>query len=176
MAKLVTVGRAHESAAADAPFTWFFYGSSLDRAAFAQWAEQHGYSLPDFTAAAPAKLSGYRLAFDVESRFWGGACGSLIEDPSGHVEGLALPLPAEARGLVEHKEGAISGLYAAFPCEVTKLSDGAKLPAVAYRAAPDRRLPKEARPSARWLQAVADGARAAGLSEAWLTELARLGR
>ena len=174
MAKLVTVGRAHEASAADAPFTWFLYGSSLDRAAFAAWAEQHGYGLPDFKGAVPAKLSGYRLCFDGESRFWGGACGSLTEDASSFVEGLALPLPAEARGLVEHKEGAISGLYAAFPCELTPLSGGAPIAAVAYRTSPDRRLPKEAPPSVRWLQAVRDGARSAGLSEAWLAQLSKL--
>src|SRR5438067_12952161 len=111
MPSLPVVGKAHEAGAADRPFTWFIYGSSLDRAAFAAWAAEHGYRVPDFARAVAARLDGYRLAFDVESRFWGGAVASLVEAEGGRVEGVALPLGAEARGLVDHKEGAISGLY-----------------------------------------------------------------
>jgi len=44
MPGLPVVGKAHEDARASAPFTWFIYGSSLDRDAFAHWAKEHGYS------------------------------------------------------------------------------------------------------------------------------------
>src|SRR4051812_48832846 len=98
---LPVVGKAHEAQAGSAPFHWFIYGSSLDRAAFDVWAEQHGYRVPDYAAAVAARLDGYRLTFDVQSRFWGGAVASLVEAPGRSVEGLALPLPAEARGLVD---------------------------------------------------------------------------
>jgi len=175
MAKLVTVGRAHEATAATAPFVWFLYGSSLDAPAFARWAEQHGYAMPALASGVPARLRGFRLAFDVESRFWGGAVGSLVEADGASVEGLALPLPPEARGLVEHKEGAISGLYSAFPCRVEPLAGGAALDAVAWRAAEGRRLPREATPSAAWLETVRAGAKAAGLSADWLEQLRKLG-
>src|SRR6185369_12618726 len=101
---LPVVGKAHE-ARAGASFVWFIYGSSLDQGAFAAWAKEHGYALPDFARAVPARLDGYRLAFDVRSRFWGGAVASLVAAPGEAVEGIALPLPGEARGLVDHKEG-----------------------------------------------------------------------
>src|SRR5579863_1872075 len=104
MPSLPVVGKAHE-AAAGAPFVWFIYGSSLDREAFSRWAGEHGYRLPDFARAHAARLDGFRLAFDVQSRFWGGAVASLREAPGEHVEGLALPMPPAARGLVDHKEG-----------------------------------------------------------------------
>ena len=45
MPGLPVVGKAHEDARAGAPFTWFIYGSSLDRDAFAHWAGEHGYHL-----------------------------------------------------------------------------------------------------------------------------------
>ena len=77
MPGLPVVGKAHEDARAGAPFTWFIYGSSLDREAFAHWAGEHGYRVPDFSGARAARLDGYRLAFDVQSRFWGGAVASL---------------------------------------------------------------------------------------------------
>jgi hypothetical protein len=168
---LPVFGKAHE-AKASSDFVWFVYGSSLDRTAFAEWAEGHGYEVPDLSRARPARLAGYRLAFDAASRHWGGAVAGLAEAPGDWVEGLAVPMPGTARGLVDHKEGAVSGLFE--PFEVT-LRDvgGNELAALAYRTAPARRLPAEAPPSAAWLEVVRRGARAAGLSEEWLARLER---
>jgi gamma-glutamylcyclotransferase len=171
MPGLPVVGKAHE-ARAGAPFTWFIYGSSLDRDAFARWADEHGYRVPDFAAARPARLGGYRLAFNVQSKFWGGAVASLEPAPGEAVEGLALPLPGEAQGLVDHKEGAISGLYAPFAVEVTPLDGGAPIAAVAYRAA--RPLDRELAPSRPFVETLVRGARASGLSAEWVERLSRL--
>jgi hypothetical protein len=171
---LPVVGKAHE-AQAGAPFIWFIYGSSLDRGAFAAWAEEHGYALPDFSRAYPAALEGYRLAFNVMSRFWGGAVASLEPHPGGRVEGLALPMPGAARGLVDHKEGAISGLYQPFPVEIAPLAGGTPVPAVAYRAVDTRKLPSEAPPSPAFVETLVRGAREFGLSEGYVAALVRRG-
>ncbi len=168
MPGLPVVGKAHE-AAASTPFVWFIYGSSLDRGAFAAWAEEHGYRLPDFSRALPARLNGFRLAFDVQSRFWGGTVASLREAPGESVEGIALPLPGEARGLVDHKEGAISGLYRAFAVEVTPLAGGAPIAATAYRAA--RPSAEESPPSRRFVETLVAGAREWKLSAPWVAKL-----
>jgi hypothetical protein len=168
-------GKAHE-ARAGADFTWFVYGSSLDRAAFAAWAGSHGYVVPDFSAARPARLPGWRLAFDVVSKHWGGAVASLAEAPGASVEGLAVPMPGAARGLVEHKEGAVSGLYTAVEVSLLPLDGGAPLPAVAFRAAAGRRLPAEAPPSPAYLEVMIKGAREAGLSAEWQAALAARAR
>lgn len=171
---LSVVGKAHEAAAGGA-FTWFVYGSSLDRGSFESWARDHGYEVPSFEAARPAVLRGFRLAFDVASRSWGGAVASLAESSGDRVEGLAVPMPGLARGLVEHKEGVISGLYTAFPVTVEPVAGGAPISAVAFRAADSRRLPVEGRPVAAYLEALVRGARDAGLSPAWIERLASLG-
>lgn len=171
--KLPVVGKAHE-AGAGASFVWFIYGSSLDRDAFAAWAKEHGYALPDFARARPARLDGFRLAFDVRSRFWGGAVASLVEAPGQSVEGIALPLPGEARGLVDHKEGAISGLYEPFEVEVAVLDGGEKLHALAYRAAASRRLPSEEPASRAFVQVLQRGAKAWRLSASWQAALSAL--
>jgi gamma-glutamylcyclotransferase len=172
MASLKIVGDAMGKSGAD--FTWFIYASSLDREAFAQWAAQHGYNVPDFSRAIPARLSGYRLAFDIESRFWGGAVASLAEDPHGAVEGLALPMPGSAQGLVEHKEGAASGLYLPLPVSVVPLSGGAAIDALAYRGNPARALAQEAKPSPRFLEALVQGAKSAKLTPSYLAGLEQL--
>jgi len=172
MPSLPVVGKAHEAKAGSSSFHWFVYGSSLDRDAFARWAGEHGYRVPDFSTAIPARLDGWRLAFDVMSRFWGGAVASLVEAPGRAVEGLALPLPAEARGLVDHKEGAISGLYEPFEARATPLAGGAPIDVLAYRAAPARRLPSEQPPS----PALIKGARESGLGAHWVRSLEALRR
>jgi gamma-glutamylcyclotransferase len=167
-------GKAHE-AAAGADFTWFVYGSSLDRAAFAEWAAAHGYLVPDFSRARPARLQGWRLAFDVVSKFWGGAVASLAEAPGQFVEGLAVPMAGAARGLVEHKEGAVSGLTTAIEVTLEPLAGGPVIPAVAFRAAASRRLPAEAPPSPAYLAVMVKGALEAGLSAGWRARLEALG-
>ena len=168
---LPVVGKAHEAQSGE-PFTWFIYGSSLDTAAFAEWAREHGYRLPDFQRAVPARLDGYRLAFEVRSKFWGGAVASPVEAQGQTVEGIALHMPGDARGLVDHKEGAISGLYRPFAVEVTPLQGGAPLEAVAYRAAPDRRLPVEETPARAFVETIVRGGCAFGLSQPYLDALA----
>jgi gamma-glutamylcyclotransferase len=157
--------------AGNSDFVWFIYGSSLDRDAFAAWAQEHGYAVPDLSRGYPARLDGWRLAFDVASRYWGGAVGNLVPAPDRSVEGLALPLPGSGRALADHKEGANSGLYQPTEVMVTPLAGGMPTTAVAYVASPDRRLPAEAPPSPAWLEAVLRGARAARLSDAWVREL-----
>ena len=158
----------------DRAFTWFAYGSTLDTAAFTAWCAQHGYALPSMDDARPGRLEGYRLSFDVMSRFWGGAVASLAEAPGRSVEGLLIPLPATSRTLVDHKEGAVSGLYEAFDVAVLPLAGGDRVSALAYRSAPSRRLAAEAAPSPTFVATLIAGARAAHLSAAYLEELQAL--
>jgi len=172
---LNVVGKAHE-AKRSGDFVWFVYGSSLDAEAFGAWAAQHGYRVPDLSRGRPSRLRGFRLAFDALSRSWGGAVASLLEAPGDTVEGLALPVPGDARGLVDHKEGAVSGLYAPFDVSLEPLGGGAPVAAVAYRTAEERRLRAEGAPSPGYLAALIRGARASGLSPQWVARLESLGR
>lgn len=167
------VGGAHE-APETTPFTWFIYGSSLSRKAFGEWAERHGYALPDFGRAFAARLDGYRLSFDVVSGFWGGAVASLTEAPGARVEGVALPLPGASRTLVDHKEGALSGLYEPFAVKVMRLSGGEGVEAVAFRASAGRRTASESPASPSFIAALQAGAKEWGLSEQWRAELAAI--
>ena len=168
---LNVVGRAHQAGPSPG-FTWFVYGSSLDAEAFAAWARDHGYRLPDFAAASPARLRGWRLAFDAPSKMWGGPVASLAESAGDEVEGLAVPMPGDARGLVDHKEGAVSGLYEAVP--VTIETETGPVAALAYRVSLARRLPADGPPAPAYLDALLRGARAVNLSPAWIAWLESL--
>ncbi len=143
-------------------FTWFVYGSSLDFDALAAWCRDHGYVVPDLSQAKPAKLAGWRIAFNVRSNFWGGVVASLVEDASSSVEGVAIPLPPEALGFVRHKEGVLSGLFE------EKKQDGLTF----YVAAPSRTVPEE-KPAPRFLETIVKGAKDRGLSAEWIASLER---
>jgi gamma-glutamylcyclotransferase len=167
---LPIAGKPH-GAAAGADFTWFVYGSSLDRETFAAWARDHGHAVPPMTGARRARLPGFRLAFDVVSRAWHGVVADLAEAPGDLVEGLAVPMPGSARGLVEHREGAAYGLYVPFEVSLQDAETGAPIRAIAFRAASSRRLPAESAPSEAYLEVLVRGARASGLSENWIHRL-----
>jgi gamma-glutamylcyclotransferase len=158
--------------AAETGFRWFVYGSTLDFDAFRGWCGEHGYVLPDLSAARPAVLPGWRLAFNVRSNFWGGTVASLVEDKEGRVEGVVIPLLAEALGFVRHKEGVVSGLYE--EREASCLVDGKPVTAKVYLASPARTVPEGA-PAPRFLQTILKGARERGLSAGWIALLEKQG-
>jgi cation transport regulator ChaC len=155
-------------------FHWFVYGSTLDFDAFTAWCGDHGYLLPDLTRARPATLRGWRLVFNVRSNFWGGAVGSLVEDPSSSVEGLAIPLPASALALVRHKEGVVSGLFEerTAHCE---LAEGHRVECKVFVANPARTVEEET-PAPRFLQTMLKGARDRGLPSEWTSALQQRAR
>ena len=145
-------------------FDWFVYGSSLDADAFAHWAAEHGYAVPDFSKASKARLDGWRIAFNVRSNFWGGLVASLVADSAAHVEGLLVPMAAAALGMVRHKEGVLSGLY-----EERDVTIGGKAAKV-YIASASRVVPEGA-PAPRYRETLVAGAKTHGLSPAWIAAL-----
>ena len=155
--------------AAEGDFHWFVYGSSLDFEALAAWCAEHGYRVPDLSRAEPARLRGWRLAFNVRSGFWGGLVASLVADPGASVEGIVLPVPGSALGFVRHKEGVLSGLFDEHEV-VAETRTGAPLRCRAYAAAPSRVVP-EGPPSPRFLETLVKGARARGLSAEWIAQV-----
>ncbi len=170
-------------ATAEGALHWFVYGSSLDGAAFAGWCAEHGYRAPDLSRAWAARMDGKRLVFNVRSNFWGGLVGSLVDDPASHVEGIALPLPAEALGLVRHKEGVLSGLFEERRGPASPLGTVAAAGAQAHRspvechyyvAAASRTVP-EGRPAPRFLETLLRGSRERGLSAEWIARLEAAG-
>jgi len=150
-------------------FRWFVYGSTLDFDALRAWCAEHGYHVPEVERAVPARLAGWKLVFNVASKFWGGRVASLVPAPDGVVEGVLLPLPGTALGFVRHKEGVLSGLFQEHEA-VAETADGTRHPCRVYVASPDR-VVAEGPPAERFLETLVKGARERGLSEAWIERL-----
>jgi cation transport regulator ChaC len=126
-----------------------------------------------FLEGRPARLQGFRLVFDVQSRFWAGLVADLVPDATASVEGVVFTLPEEAREAVLRKEGVATGLYTEH-VETVEV-DGEKVAASVFSAEPHRRT-AEGPASWRYAQAIVDGARERGLSADWQASVALIER
>ena len=149
-------------------YRYFAYGSALSRRHIGEWAAEHGVDARLFARGAPAVLRGYRLVFDVESRFWGGRVADLAEDKDGVVHGVLFDIPVPAHDAILRKEGVATGLSQEI--DVTVEAEGKKIAAKAFVAKPEKR--SEPGPaSGRLLAYLIEGARERGLPQSWVDEL-----
>src|SRR5881628_309278 len=118
-------------------YRYFAYGSALSKRHIGEWAAEHGVDARLFARGTPALLRGYRLVFDVESRFWGGRVANLAEDKDGAVHGVLFEIPPPARDAVYRKEGVATGLSQEIDVSVDT-ADGS-VAAKAFVARPEKR-------------------------------------
>jgi len=149
-------------------FRYFAYGSALSKRHIGEWAAEHGVDARLFARGTPALLRGYRLVFDVESRFWGGRVADLAEDKDGLVHGVLFEIPLPAKEAVLRKEGVATGLSEEI--DVSVELEGKPVAAKAFVARPEKRV--EAGPaSGRLLAYLVEGAQERGLPESWVAHL-----
>src|SRR5437660_7870756 len=118
-------------------YRYFAYGSAISKRHIGEWAAEHGVDARLFARGAPALLRGYRLVFDVESRFWGGRVADLAEDEDGLVHGVLFEIPLPAKEAVLRKEGVATGLSEEI--DVFVEAEGKRISAKAYVARPEKR-------------------------------------
>ena len=149
-------------------FRYFAYGSALSKRHIGEWAAEHGVDPRLFARGAPAVLRGYKLVFDVESRFWGGRVANLAEDKDSSVHGVLFEIPPPARDAILKKEGVPTGLSQELDVTV-ETADGS-VKAKAFVARPEKRgEPGPA--SGRLLAYLIEGAQERGLPAEWVDEL-----
>jgi cation transport regulator ChaC len=161
-------------AAGDAPARLYFgYGTVLDRAAFEEWRGQHGY---DFFALPEGELGeaeGVELVYDFPSRWWGGRVAGLRDAPGASVFGRLYRIAGADWPIIQHKEGAVT--HTCVERSVQVRVGGRVETATAFTTRPER-ASLDGPVSARFVDSLARGARAAGLPEAWVERLAREAR
>src|SRR5438552_14951 len=149
-------------------YRYFAYGSALSKRHIGEWAAEHGVDARLFARGAPAVLRGYRLVFDVESRFWAGKVANLAQDKEGAVHGVLFEIPEPARDAILRKEGVPTGLSEEI--DVTVEAEGKPVAAKAFVAKAEKR--SEAGPaSGRLLAYLIEGAQERGLPQSWVDEL-----
>ena len=147
---------------------YFAYSTILDRAAFDEWRREHGYTSFELPKGQLAEAHGVELVYDFPSRWWGGRVAGLAEKPGATTHGLLFEIAGADWPIVQHKEGAITGMCV--EREVRVQAGGKDLKANAFTTNPARAR-RDGPVSERFVEALERGARAAGLPEAWLQSL-----
>ncbi|MBE2248006.1 MAG: gamma-glutamylcyclotransferase [Myxococcus sp.] len=148
---------------------YFAYSTILDRDAFLEWRDQHGYQFFDLPKGELAEAADLNLVYDFPSRWWGGRVAGLADAPGARVCGVVFEISEKDWPIIAHKEGGVTGMSVERPVRV-KLASGEVVDATAFTTNPARKS-LEGPVSARFVEALARGARAAGLSEAWVDSL-----
>jgi hypothetical protein len=163
---------AREKLGGGPPRAYFAYSTVLDPAAFEEWRHQHGYDFFSLPAGLRAQALDLGLVYDFPSRWWGGRVAGLEDGRGGVVHGLLFEIAPKDWPIVQHKEGAITGMCV--EREVRVRTPAGERTATAFTTAPARRS-LEGPVSPRFTEALVRGARAAGLPEEWIGALGRAG-
>ena len=146
------------------PRLYFAYSTILDRAAFDQWRSEHGYMSFELPKGSLAEARDVALVYDFPSRWWGGRVAGLADQAGAAVQGVLFEIAGADWPIVQHKEGAITGM-----CIEREVRVGDRT-ATAFTTAPARAR-RDGPVSLRFVEALERGARAAGLPESWVQGL-----
>lgn len=149
---------------------YFAYSTILDRAAFEEWRQQHGYEFFELPPGEPAEALEVDLAYDFPSRWWGGRVAGLVDRRGSSVHGLLFRIPGKDWPVVQHKEGFVTRMCVERTVRVRV--KGREVEATAFATAPER-ASGEGPVSARFVEALVRGATSAGLPDAWVDALRR---
>jgi gamma-glutamylcyclotransferase len=150
------------------PRLYFAYSTILDRAAFEQWRGEHGYMSFELPQGQNAEALDIGLVYDFPSRWWGGRVAGLADEPGNKVHGVLFEIAGADWPIVQHKEGAVTGM--SVEREVRVQAGGAERKATAFTTNPARAR-RDGPVSSRFVEAIERGARAAGLPGPWLQAL-----
>ena len=162
------VMKARESASGDTKL-YFAYSTILDRAAFLEWRAQHGYDFFELPEGKIGEALDTGFVYDFPSRWWGGRVAGLVDQKDARVFGRVFPIAAKDWPIIQHKEGAVTGMCVERPVRV-RLQDGSVVDAIAFTTHP-RRASSEGPVSERFIEALERGAKSAGLPDAYVATL-----
>ncbi len=151
---------------------YFAYSTILDREAFLEWRGQHGYDFFDLPKGQLARGLDLKLVYDFPSRWWGGRVAGLADQQGGAVWGLLFEIDGKDWPVVQHKEGAVTGMCVERKVKVE--AGGQTVEATAFTTHPQR-ASADGPVSPRFVEALARGAKSAGLPAEWVAAVERGG-
>ena len=162
------VARRRLELAATPTRRYFAYSTILDRQAFDEWRTQHGYQDFELPAGRLAAAIDLELVYDFPSRWWGGRVAGLADRPGASIYGLVYEIAGADWPILEHKEGAVTGMSIERPVRLQV--DGEELTAVAFTTRPER-ASVQGPISARFVEALVRGAKSARLPADYVARL-----
>jgi hypothetical protein len=149
---------------------YFAYSTILDRAAFEEWRAQHGYDFFELPEGRLAEALDVDLVYDFPSRWWGGRVAGLTDAPGRSVHGRLFEIGGKDWPIIQHKEGAVTGMCVERLVRVRV--EGQEAQATAFVTSP-RRASTEGPVSQRFIEALVRGAQSAGLPAEYIERLRR---
>lgn len=147
---------------------YFAYSGVLDRRAFEEWRQEHSYQFFNLPEGIVACVNDFDLIFDFPSRWWGGRVAGLTPKTGSKVYGRLYEIPAVDWPVVQHKEGVVTGMSVEIPVQV--LANNQIYSATAFVTSPAR-TSTDGAVSLRYIDALIDGAKQAGLPAEYIESL-----
>ena len=150
---------------------YFAYSTVLDRDAFVEWRSQHGYDFFELPEGKVAEAVDVGFVYDFPSRWWGGRVAGLQDQPGSHIFGRLFEIAGKDWPIIQHKEGAITGMCVERAVKV-RVGDQ-MLEATAFTTNPQRA--REDGPVSRaFVEALIRGAESASLPADYIARLRTL--
>lgn len=147
---------------------YFAYSGVLDRDAFEEWKQEHSYQFFQLPEGQVGEAKDVDLIFDFPSRWWGGRVAGLVDKSGSSVFGRLFEIPAKNWPVVQHKEGVVTGMSIERQIKITVA--GQTVEATAFVTSPAR-ASTLGPVSERYIEALINGAKSAGLPEAYVHSL-----
>jgi hypothetical protein len=165
------VMRARQSLGGSPSRHYFAYSTILDREAFEEWRSQHSYEFFSLPPGQVAEATDVDLVFDFPSRWWGGRVAGLTDKPGATLYGVLFEISGADWPIIQHKEGAITGMCVERPVRV-RVGDRV-VDATAFTTNPQRaRL--DGPVSRDFVEALVRGAESASLPSDYVARLKTL--
>ncbi len=153
----------------------FAYGSNMNLGDLNRWLQCNNYPTNRVQSIIPARLPGYRLAWNYWSESREGGAANVEKSPNDEVLGGILEIDPTLLRAIDAKEGHPKR-YSRLPhpIECFELSNSAGQLVWLYQVTPEFRCDEEKLPTPDYLRIVIQGAQALGLPEDYIKELASI--
>jgi len=150
----------------------FAYGSNMNLGDLKPWLESRNYPPNQILKAIPARLPGYRLAWNYWSAKRQGGAANVEKSPNDEVLGAILEIGVPLLDALDAKEGH-PNRYSRFPhpIECYELENGAPHLAWVYEVTEKFRCEEDKLPTQSYLGIVVEGAKALGLPADYVQQL-----
>ena len=150
----------------------FAYGSNMNLADLRRWLESKNYPTNQLLKAIPARLPGYRLAWNYWSSSRQGGAANVETSPNDEVLGAILEIGPAVLDAIDRKEGHPTR-YSRLPhpIECFELENESPQLAWVYEVTDEFRCEEEKLPTQDYMRIVLEGAKALDLPAEYLHRL-----
>ena len=136
---------------------YFAYGSNMDKEDLNTWCDKKNYPKIALKSIIPAKLVGYRLAFNYFSSLRKCGVANIMEVENGEVYGLLIEIDSDELQVIRKKEGC-PNYYQEITIFVDILEGQRMVKAITYKVAKNKESNCHKPPSKYYLDLIISNA------------------